>query len=119
MCIVCFTLNWLVTLVLHDLHGCQLQVGKLSQRRGGDYVRTGNLCFAALSIRLVWVTLAACNRSSLPSDGCSSLQQVKVTPKRTIVTSFGSRLYDRFTQENPHKYFMISFSCVLTCFSHV
>lgn len=37
--------NSLVKLFLHDLHGCQLHMGKLSQRHGGDYVRTGNLCF--------------------------------------------------------------------------
>lgn len=55
---VCHLLNmlakkWLVILFLHDLHGCQLQVGKLSQRYGGDYVRTGNLCFVTVSVACV------------------------------------------------------------------
>lgn len=82
------TLNWLLTLLVRDLHVCQLQVGKLSQRHGSDYVGSGNLCFSALSVRLVWVTPAACSRTSPPSDGSLRLQQGKVMPQKGHGESF-------------------------------
>lgn len=67
--------KWLVKLFLHELHECQLQVGELGQRYGGDYVRTGDLCSATASASLVQFMSPACNCASPPSAGSLSQQQ--------------------------------------------